>query len=486
MQTAEVEQSIEIPYKPFAKQQQFHSSGAKYRLFGGAAGPGKSTALLWEAIMQILAFERLGLAIDCLLLRRTFPELEKSIIQPFRREVPKELYKSYNDSKHLATFGRGSTLNFGYSESEKDIEQYQGAEFHFIGLDETTHFTFGQWTFLGTRNRCKHRNSFPNMAGATNPGSRGHKWVKALWIDKKPPAGMTDSEYHSSDYEFIPASLDDNPIFAGDSEYRRALESKPKALRDAMLYGRWDAFVGQYFDMPLADHVIRAERTGLNSWDTRWASIDWGFAHSAACYWHGQPSDELTITYKELIKQNHSPRRLAEEFIKANGDDAIDQIYLSPDAFAKRTSESTIAEEMGDVFIEAGLPRPVPADNDRVGGWSLMYDLLQCNQWLISDACPRLIEVLPTMTRDNPTHPEDCLKMDGDDEADAARYGLKSRLSITRPPLAVRVQRRIEPIEDMSLKMLHRAKVLAEEKRKTDIQPIRRNTWHTRRWVKHA
>lgn len=486
MQVVENAVRIELPYHPFDKQKKFHASGAKYRLFGGAAGPGKSTALLWEAIFQIMAFERLGLAIDCLLLRRTFPELEKSIIQPFRREVPRELYKSYNDSKHLATFAQGSTLNFGYSESEKDIAQYQGAEFHFIGLDELTHFTFEQWTFLGTRNRCKHKNSFPNMAGATNPGSRGHKWVKSLWIDKKPAPGMTDSEYRPDDYDFIPASLDDNPIYAGDSQYRQELETKPKALREAMLFGRWDAFVGQYFDMPIQEHVIRAERTGLNAWDARWASIDWGFAHNSACYWHSQPNDELTITYKELVLSKHSPRMLADEFVKANAGEKLDQIYLSPDAFAKRTSESTIAEEMGDVFVESGLPRPTPADNDRVGGWSLMYDLMQCNQWVISDACPKLIEVLPTMTRDNPTHPEDCQKIDGDDEADSARYGLKSRQSVKRPPLAVRVQRRIDPIEDMSLKMLHRAKVIEQEKRKTDIQPLRRNSWHTRRWVKQA
>ena len=39
-------------YKPFPQQELFRDSGAKYRLFGGAAGPGKTKALLMEAIRQ--------------------------------------------------------------------------------------------------------------------------------------------------------------------------------------------------------------------------------------------------------------------------------------------------------------------------------------------------------------------------------------------------------------------------------------------------
>jgi hypothetical protein len=41
-------------YSPFPRQEEFHKSRAKYRLFGGAAGPGKTKALLWEAIMQAI------------------------------------------------------------------------------------------------------------------------------------------------------------------------------------------------------------------------------------------------------------------------------------------------------------------------------------------------------------------------------------------------------------------------------------------------
>ena len=83
-------------YEPFDRQQEFHDSLAKYRLFGGAAGPGKTKALLYEAIFQA----HLHPGVDTLLLRRTFPELEASLITYFRRDVARGLYEKYNEAKH--------------------------------------------------------------------------------------------------------------------------------------------------------------------------------------------------------------------------------------------------------------------------------------------------------------------------------------------------------------------------------------------------
>src|SRR5262249_39196307 len=125
---------VALGYAPFPRQRDFHASPAKYRLFGGASGPGKSTALLMEAILQ--ADETPGS--NGLLLRRTFPELESSLLHYFRRDVPRELYKTFHESKHLIEWHNGSTTRFGYCLSEYDVYQYQGAEFLFIGIDELT------------------------------------------------------------------------------------------------------------------------------------------------------------------------------------------------------------------------------------------------------------------------------------------------------------------------------------------------------------
>jgi len=129
-----IRRRVQLAYEPFPKQRDFHASRAKYRLFGGAAGPGKSKALLIEAILQ--AEENPGA--NTLLLRRTFPELEQSLLLYFRRDVPSELYKSFQESKHLVAWWNGSTTRFGYCAHEHDVYQYQGAEFLFIGIDELT------------------------------------------------------------------------------------------------------------------------------------------------------------------------------------------------------------------------------------------------------------------------------------------------------------------------------------------------------------
>jgi phage terminase large subunit len=451
--TGKPQLDIDDRYKPFDRQKQFHNSQAKYRLFGGAAGPGKTKALLWEAIYQA----RRVPGSDGLLLRRTYGELESSLLAQFRRDVPRAFYKKFNESKHVVTWPNGSTTRFGYCRNENDVYQYQGAEFLFIGLDELTHFTLKQWQFLTSRNRCPVAGSKCSMAGATNPGNIGHAWVKSLWVDHKPPAGFEQTDfYNPNDYEFIRAWLSDNPIYANDADYRHTLEVLPEHLRKAFLDGDWNVFAGQYFNIfDYGRHTARPEEIRLEPWMPRWISIDWGFQHPSAVYWHcavpttvgsrkfkvereSKPLEESSsfnfqpstfnsriITYREFVQNGLSPRMLAQGIAERSGRENISEVFLSPDAFAHRTAEASIAEQLGDVLITNGLPRPAPADDDRIGGWQFMYQMLESNAWVITENCTKLIECMPTLVRDI-TRSEDIRKMDGDDPADAARYGLVS------------------------------------------------------------
>ena len=528
-------------YKPFPRQAQFHASRAKYRLFGGAAGPGKTKALLWEAIRQ--ANQTPGC--DTLLLRRTYPELEASLLNYFRRDVPKRLYRSYNEAKHIVTWQNGSTTRFGYCRNESDVYQYQGAEFLFIGLDELTHFTLKQWQFLTSRNRCPVKGTFPCMAGASNPGNIGHAWVKALWVDAAPPPGFERPDaYDPRDYDFIRARLDDNPIYANDAEYRRTLEALPEHLRRAFLDGDWNVFAGQYFDVfEIGRHTARPEDVRLEPWLPRWISIDWGFQHPSAVYWHcatpemrvprvpcpvpgnspltdpyrgdvapgfspaSPPADSAAprradvapgfspasskrtevnspqskveskqnanlsgssfdsqlspvdsfplrsrntehgtriITYREFVQNGLSPRMLAQAIVERCARENIREVFLSPDAFAHRTAEASIAEQLGDVLVANGLPRPTPADDDRIGGWQWMYQLLENDSWVVTDNCAKLIDCLPQLVRDD-RRIEDIRKVEGDDPADAARYGLVAAARFAGPGSSLNVVQGFSP-----------------------------------------
>jgi hypothetical protein len=132
------------------------------------------------------------------------------------------------------------------------------------------------------------------MAGATNPGNIGHAWVKSLWIDKQAAPGMEDPlAYDPADYEFIAARVSDNPIYANDESYLKTLRALPSHLRRAFLDGDWEVFAGQYFDT--SRQVLRAETIDWKPWWPRWISVDWGFEHPAATYWHaGLPRVPLT------------------------------------------------------------------------------------------------------------------------------------------------------------------------------------------------
>jgi len=368
--------------------------------------------------------------------------------------VPPNLYRQYNEARHQVLWKNGSITQFGYSRSEHDIYQYQGAEFLFIGLDELTQFTLGQWTFLTSRNRCPIPGAIPCMAGATNPGGIGHTWVKSLWIDRRAPPGFErPDEYRAEEYEYIRALLDDNPVYAHDESYRRSLEMLPRRMRLAYLEADWSLFAGQYFDLfDRRNHTAKAaELAGVcaTPWLPRWISIDWGFEHPAAVYWHVQDGNERTgrtITYRELVANRMSPRALAHEIIERSRGEKINAIYLGPDAFAQRTDESTIADQLGEIFAAAKLPRPAPADNDRIGGWMLMYQLLESQQWVISDNCGELIRTLPELIRDE-RNVEDVAKTEGDDAAESARYGLKSRLGVRTPPVETRLVERMGEID---------------------------------------
>ncbi len=156
-------------------------------------------------------------------------------------------------------------------------------------------------------------------------------------------------------------------------------------------------------------------------------------------------------------------------YASASAPEKIDAIYLSPDAFARRTDEASIAEQMGDIFVAAGLPRPIPADDDRIGGWMLMYQMLDAGEWLLTENCAELIRSLPNLIRD-PARIEDIEKMDGDDAADAARYGLKSRYGAHRVvgehrmPLTDRIAARVVS-DDPTIRAMQARKAQVEETR---------------------
>lgn len=207
-------------------------------LFGGGAGGGKSFALVADA------YEYLKLPkSNALLFRRTFPELQESIINKCLEFYPRSAYK-YNSSDKIMTFINGSRLKFGYLENEQDKFRYQGGEWSYIGFDELTHFSKTQYLYLKSRNR--NIKGYPNvMRGTSNPGGKYHDWVKERFIDVAKPNEVYVDE-HNTKRLYIPSLLKDNPNL-NEEEYTKTLMHLPDIEREALLNGNWELSFGEVF-----------------------------------------------------------------------------------------------------------------------------------------------------------------------------------------------------------------------------------------------
>jgi hypothetical protein len=150
------------------KQKKFIDAKESEVLFGGAAGGGKSYGQMVDALLFALTYP----ASKQLVLRRSFAELEKSLIRTSLALFPREIY-TFNSSSHTGRFKNGSVIDFGYCATENDVYQYQSAEYDVIRFDELTHFTEAQYVYLISR--VRGANLYPKqIKSSTNPGGIGH------------------------------------------------------------------------------------------------------------------------------------------------------------------------------------------------------------------------------------------------------------------------------------------------------------------------
>ena len=147
---------MDIDFTITKKQREFIDSDADEVLYGGAAGGGKSYGQVADAFFKALKYPK----IRQLILRTSFPELERSLIMTALAVIPRSLYK-YNSSKHRMTFKNGSVIEFGYLANDADVTKYQSAEYDIIRFDELTHFSEYQYTYM--QSRLRGVNSFPKQ-----------------------------------------------------------------------------------------------------------------------------------------------------------------------------------------------------------------------------------------------------------------------------------------------------------------------------------
>lgn len=262
--------SVEIRPQP-GPQTQFLATSADIAIYGGAAGGGKSYALLLEPLRHVQTR-----GFGAVIFRRTSPQIrnqgglwDKSIeiYQPLGARPVQTLLDWHFPSR--------ATISFRHLEHESTRLEWQGAQLAFVGWDELTHFTETQFFYLVSRNRstCGVR---PYIRATTNPDP--DSWVKKFiswWIDGATGLPIVErsgvlrwmlregdeihwfgtrdealaaraelslpAEVEPKSVTFIRSDVRDNRILLEkDPAYLANLYALPKVEREQLLGGNWN------------------------------------------------------------------------------------------------------------------------------------------------------------------------------------------------------------------------------------------------------
>jgi len=392
-------------------------------LYGGAAGGGKSYAMLIDP----LRFAHRA-AHRALILRRSMPEL-RELIDKSRELYPKAFPGcKYKEVEKLWNFPSGAKVEFGFLERDADVYRYQGQAYSWIGFDEITHLPteFG-WNYLASRLRTTDPEISTYMRCTANPGGVGANWVKKRYVDPYPPNESFTGEDNLT-RKFIPARLDDNPYLAKDGRYEEMLMALPPTQRKQLLEGNWDVNEGAAFTEFEQDvHVITPFEIPI-SWE-RVKGIDYGYASESACIWGAvDPSDGTLIIYRELYRKGLTGVDLGQLITQMELQDPYSvQGVLDTAAWART---GTTGPTVGESLIRAGhkLRR---ADKNRIQGKIQIHEYLRIQQsgrprLQIFNNCPNLIRELQSIPLDR-SNPEDVDTHAPDHAYDALRYLIMSR-----------------------------------------------------------
>jgi hypothetical protein len=303
------------------KQNDFLACSAREAIFGGAAGAGKTSALLWSAAYQINNKHH-----QALFLRRTFPMLRDVIALSHELFTP--LGAAYSQQNSQWRFPSGARVEFGYCDTPDDVYRYQGREFSTICWDELTSWPADStdsngepcshaYAYLMSRLRAKEGSDLRlEVRASCTPNGPGLQWVKQRFaIPDSGEASVRRDPSTGLLRVFVPARIGDNVHLRG-SEYERTLRSLPEAQRAALLDGKWTTLEGAVFgEFNYNVHVCDGFKIP-REW-RRWRSADDGYAAPAAVLWfcHDRDVNDIVYITRELYRARMTPETMAKEVL---------------------------------------------------------------------------------------------------------------------------------------------------------------------------
>jgi len=446
-----IPENLDVVFKPNdGPQTEFLSSSEMQTLFGGAAGGGKSVAMVADPMRDFDNPEFRGL-----LLRRTMPELREliSISNKYYPKLSKGEAK-WTERDSTWRFPSGATLWMSYLEAEKDIDKYYGQAYSWIGFDELTHWESPiYWDMLASRLRTSKNSSLKlSMRASTNPGGRGNHWVKKMFIDPAPwgksfwardietnevlkwPENHSDPNRAGKPLfkrKFVPSKLSDNPYLFEDGRYEANLLSLPEHKRKQLLEGNWDVAEGAAFpEWNRRVHVVEPFHIP-NTW-TKFRACDYGYSSWSSVLWFAVvPYTEQLVVYRELYVKGMVAADLSRLVKEREQGDRIVYGILDSSLWHKRGDTGpSLAEQM----IRAGTQwRPSDrSKGSRIAGKNEIHRRLQLDEnnepgLIIFNSCLNLITHIPSLPLDKNNTEDVDTNYVHDHSYDTLRYGIMSR-----------------------------------------------------------
>jgi hypothetical protein len=446
-------------------QERFHAATDFDVLYGGAAGGGKTKALVMDFVKDAVMYPGLRSVI----FRRTYDELGESIIPEIEKLDLEAVGGHWRPAPPpFVRFDNGSVIRLRYLENIRDASRRQGGEYQKVGYEERTLLPPGAADIVQERLRTTTASGIPvlGVRSTSNPGGASHSEVKARYVSSTDRGKHVAVECSACrtfiengrckckaldpsmqrTVRFIPAKVTDNPHI--DKSYLATLLAIPDpSRRAAMLDGSWDSFGGQVFSEWRYDRHVVDPFLLPESW-ARYSGTDWGYAAPWCTLWAAEDEDGRVWMYRELyereVGEKDQAKRIlaAEESGRAAGNPLPNgSIPEVPEPSSHRVIDPATAARRGDAqsilaaYLEAGCAVE-PANNDRLSGWQRVHSYLAdgpacphhralgwatCPMLHVFRGCTHFIEELPALPFDQ-AKPEDVDTNASDHAPDAGRY----------------------------------------------------------------
>lgn len=461
-----------IIWQPQPKQVEFMSREEYEVLYGGAAGGGKSDAIIVEALRQVD-----NPNYRALILRKTYPQCRELIIKSLRIYSAVYPDAEYNGSEHYWKFPSGAKIYFGSMPNQLSYLNYQGLSYSYIAFDELTHFTLEEYEYMISRNRADGEGLRVYIRATANPGGIGHGWVKERFITASEPgvpytvkSEVTDKDGKKITLErkriFIPSSVFDNKaLLENDPGYLANLAMLPESQKKALLYGDWDSYDGQVFTefrnnpdgyvSKLNTHVIEPFKIP-RTW-RRYRTFDFGYSRPFAVQWWAIDYDGRAYLYRQFYGCTDTPnqglrweprqiarkiREIEDELEAGNTIIGIADPSIWDESRGRDGTVIRMFEDEG-VFFEKGK-------NDRLSGkmqchYRFAFDEEGRPMAYIFNNCRAFLRTIPALIYDA-INVEDVNTSCEDHDYDAMRYFFMANPIASPRPITTATQKQFDPL----------------------------------------